>query len=323
MRILVYGAGVQGSELTHRLLQNEKNVVTLLTRGEWKDAIDEKGLIIRHWAQRKTTVDRVPTIDHLAPEDFYDVIFVAVQAQQVADVLPALKANRSEYIVFLGNQPHARSVVQAMQRPADKIAFGFQNNAGRRESGQVLSVHAGFGITVGGATAPLSGVFRQRLQAAFDGVKVRLTFYSDMDEWLKCHIAFILPVCYAAYACGGDLSRLTAEQRKQILDAAWEGCNMLKAAGVPVNDKESTAYYEACTPGRKKMERMLFLLAKTPLGELCASDHAMHAVAEMQYLDEAFAGIRAATNTAMPAWDTLRSEMPTWKTLLLRSKHRV
>ena len=144
-----------------------------------------------------------------------------------------------------------------------------------------------------------------------------------MDEWLKCHIAFILPVCYAAYACGGDLSRLTAEQRKQILDAAWEGCNMLKAAGVPVNDKESTAYYEACTPGRKKMERMLFLLAKTPLGELCASDHAMHAVVEMQYLDEAFAGIRAATNTAMPAWDTLRSEMPTWKTLLLRSKHRV
>ena len=166
-------------------------------------------------------------------------------------------------------------------------------------------------------------MFRQRLQVAFDGVKVRLTFYSDMDEWLKCHIAFILPVCYAAYACGGDLSRLTAEQRKQILDAAWEGCNMLKAAGVPVNDKESTAYYEACTPGRKKMERMLFLLAKTPLGELCASDHAMYAVAEMQYLDEAFAGIRAATNTAMPAWDTLRSEMPTWKTLLLRSKHRV
>ena len=52
MRILVYGAGVQGSELAHRLLQNEKNVVTLLTRGERKDAIDEKGLIIRHWAQR-------------------------------------------------------------------------------------------------------------------------------------------------------------------------------------------------------------------------------------------------------------------------------
>ena len=323
MRILVYGAGVQGCELAHRLLQNKKNVVTMLARGEWKERLDQRGLVIRHWAQCRTTVDRVATIDTLAPDDCYDLVFVTLQAGQLPDVLPILKQNRSEYFVFVGNDPHAVEVMQAMQRPADKIAFGFQNNAGRRESGQVLSVHAGFGITVGGATAPLSGVFLQRLQAAFDGVKVRLNFYSDMDEWLKCHIAFILPVCYAAYACGGDLSRLTAEQRKQILDAAWEGCNMLKAAGVPVNDKESTAYYEACTPGRKKMERMLFILAKTPLGELCASDHAMHAVAEMQYLDEAFAGIRAATSAAMPAWDTLRSEMPNWKTLLLRSKHRV
>ena len=323
MRILVYGAGVQGSELTHRLLQNEKNMVTLLARGEWKGAIDEKGLTIRHWVQRKTTVDRVQTIDHLAPDDFYDMIFVAMQAEQVADVLPALKANCSEYIVFLGNQPHARSVLQAMQRPADKIAFGFQNNAGRRENGQVISVHAGFGITIGGATAPLSGVFRQRLQAAFDGVKAKLTYYGDMDEWLKCHIAFILPICYATYACNGDLTRLTTEQRKLILDAAWECCQMLKAAGVPVNDKENTDYYEACTPGRKKMERMIFIMAKTPLGELCASDHAMYAVAEMKYLDDAFEGIRATTNTAMPAWDTLKSEMPTWKTMLLRTKHRV
>ena len=85
---------------------------------------------------------------------------------------------------------------------------------------------------------------------------------------------------------------------------------MLKAAGVPVNDAENTSYYEACTPGRKKMERMLFLLAKTPLGELCASDHAMYAVAEMQYLDEAFAALRATTLVEMTAWDELRRSLP-------------
>ena len=43
------------------------------------------------------------------------------------DVLPILKQNRSEYFVFVGNDPHAVEVMQAMQRPADKIAFGFQN----------------------------------------------------------------------------------------------------------------------------------------------------------------------------------------------------
>lgn len=323
MRILVYGAGVLGCELAHVLLQNKKNDVTLLARGEWKERIDQKGLVIRQWAQRKTTVDRVHTIDVLAPEDFYDLVFVVLQAGQLPDVLPVLKANRSPYFVFVGNDPHAKQVLEAMQRPADKVAFGFQNTAGRRERDRVVSVHTGVGMTVGGATAPLSGTFRIRLKTAFDGTKYKLTFYSDMDEWLKCHLALILPVCYVCYACNGDLTKATAEQRKLMLDAAWEGCRMLKAAGVPVNDAENTSYYEACTPGRKKMDRMMLMMTKTPLGRLCASDHAMHAVEEMHYHDEAFEAIRATTRTAMPAWDTLRNEMPSWKTLLLRSKHRV
>ena len=87
MRILVYGAGVQGCELAHRLAQNEKNTVTLLARGEWKERIDQKGLTIRHWAQLKTTVDRVPTIETLAPEESYDIVFVTVQAGQLPEIL--------------------------------------------------------------------------------------------------------------------------------------------------------------------------------------------------------------------------------------------
>ena len=315
MRILVYGAGVQGCELAHRLAQNEKNTVTLLARGEWKERIDQKGLTIRHWAQLKTTVDRVPTIETLAPEESYDIVFVTVQAGQLPEILPVLKQNKSEFFVFVGNQPHARSVLQAMQRPADKIAFGFQNNGGRRENGQVISVHAGIGMTVGGATAPLSGTFRQRLQAAFAGVKYKLTFYSDMDEWLKCHIAFILPVCYVCYACNGDLTSATKQQRAAILDAAYEGCEMLKALGIPVNDAENTDYYKPGTAGRRKMDAMVLAMAKTPLGRLCASDHAMHAVKEMQYLDEAFEALRKQAGTAMPMWEKLRNEMPAWNTL--------
>ena len=315
MRILVYGAGVQGCELAHRLAQNEKNTVTLLARGEWKERIDQKGLTIRHWAQLKTTVDRVPTIETLAPEESYDIVFVTVQAGQLPEILPVLKQNKSEFFVFVGNQPHARSVLQAMQRPADKIAFGFQNNGGRRENGQVISVHAGIGMTVGGATAPLSGTFRQRLQAAFAGVKYKLTFYSDMDEWLKCHLALILPVCYVCYACNGDLTRATRQQRGAMIDAAYEACLMLKDAGIPVNDKENTDVYKPGSAGRRQVEAMVLVMAKTPLGRLCASDHAMNAVSEMKYLDEAFEALRRQTGTAMPMWEKLRSEMPPWETL--------
>ena len=310
MRILVYGAGVLGCELAHVLLQNKKNDVTLLARGEWKERIDQKGLVIRQWAQRKTTVDRVRTIDVLAPEDFYDLVFVVLQAGQLPDVLPVLKANRSPYFVFVGNDPHAKQVLEALQRPADKVAFGFQNTAGRRERDRVVSVHTGVGMTVGGATAPLSGTFRIRLKTAFDGTKYKLTFYSDMDEWLKSHIAFILPCAYACYAVDGELSRTTVEQRRMIVDAAWECCEMLKAAGVPVNDAENTDRYREGTKQRKKTERMVYWMAQTVVGKWCISDHAMRAVSEMQYLDEAFAALRATTLVEMTTWDELRRSLP-------------
>ena len=277
MRILVYGAGVQGCELAHRLLQNKKNVVTMLARGEWKERLDQRGLVIRHWAQCRTTVDRVATIDTLAPDDCYDLVFVTMQAGQLPDVLPILKQNRSEYFVFVGNDPHAVEVMQAMQRPADKIAFGFQSSGGHRDVDKVVSAHVG-----------------------------------DMDGWLKCHLALILPACYLCYACSGDLSKATKEQRDLVLDAAWEACEMLKAAHIPVDDKENTDCYRAGTPGRRKMDAMVLALCKTPLGRLCVSDHAMHAVAEMQYLDEAFEGLRTRTSVRMTAWDTLRSQMPSW-----------
>lgn len=310
MRILVYGAGVQGCQLAHSLAQNKKNVVTLLARGEWKEVIDQKGLTIRHMLQRKTTVDRMQTTDVLAPEDVYDLVFVTVQAGQLADVLPILKANRSQYFIFVGNDPYAQEMLQAMQRPVDKIAFGFQNNAGRREHDRLVSVHMGMGMTVGGATAPLSGAFRLRLQAAFESTHYKLTYYSDMDEWLKSHIAFILPCAYACYAVDGELSRTTVEQRRMIVDAAWECCEMLKAAGVPVNDAENTDRYREGTKQRKKTERMVYWMAQTVVGKWCISDHAMRAVSEMQYLDEAFAALRATTLVEMTAWDELRRSLP-------------
>lgn len=315
MRILVYGAGVLGCELAHALIQNKKNVVTLLARGEWKEMIDQKGLTIRHWVQRKTTVDRVQTIDTLAPDDCYDLVFVVMQAGQLPQVLPILKENKSSYFVFVGNDPQAKQVLEAMQRPADKVAFGFQNTAGRREHDRVVSVYASAGMTVGGATAPLSGAFRTRLKTAFDGVKYRLSFYGDMDEWLKCHAAFILPICYVCYACNGDLRRATKQQRGAILDAAYEACVMLKAIGIPVNDADNTENFKPGTAGRRQMEAMLFVMAKTPLGRLCASDHAMHAVGEMRYLDDAFEAMRKQAGTAMPMWEKLRNEMPSWDAL--------
>lgn len=68
MRVLVYGAGVIGCELAHMLCRAGQDV-TLLARGAWRDAIEQNGLVVRHYAQFCTTVDRVAAISELAPDD--------------------------------------------------------------------------------------------------------------------------------------------------------------------------------------------------------------------------------------------------------------
>ncbi|MCD8348626.1 MAG: hypothetical protein LUD16_11925 [Lachnospiraceae bacterium] len=76
MRILIYGAGVIGCELAHMLCK--KNDITLLARGKWKETIDSNGLVIRHYVQRKTTVDCLKTINALELDDKYELIFVVI-----------------------------------------------------------------------------------------------------------------------------------------------------------------------------------------------------------------------------------------------------
>ena len=51
MRILIYGAGIQGSYLAHSLI-NGNNDVTLLARGKRKKKLITNGLVLHHSIQR-------------------------------------------------------------------------------------------------------------------------------------------------------------------------------------------------------------------------------------------------------------------------------
>ena len=77
MKILVYGAGVIGCVLAHKLFR-AGNDVTMLARGIWKQIIDEQGLTIDHYGYFYKTRDKVTTIDKLENSDRYDLIFVVM-----------------------------------------------------------------------------------------------------------------------------------------------------------------------------------------------------------------------------------------------------
>lgn len=306
MKILIYGAGVIGCQMAHMLCKAKQDV-TLLARGEWRKTIEKRGLIIRHYAQLHSTVDKVSTIGELKPDDVYHIIFVVMQHGQLPEVLPIVAKNRSRHVVLVGNNISADESAQILTTaPCKKeVAFGFQGTGGRRENGRVISVHAGVGMTVGGLHTALPADFKALLVKAFAGSGYRLTDEHNMDAWLKCHLAFILPVAYVCYATNFHLPKATSRQLNLAMDAALEGYTMLKKLGYPLRPADSE---DTFTKDRKKMSRLLTLMCKTPLGRLAASDHCKNAGAEMIAFDKAFAALQQRAGIKMPHWETLRRE---------------
>lgn len=165
-------------------------------------------------------------------------------------------------------------------------------------------------MSLGGLHQEAGTEEKAAVTALFAGTKYRLTWVSDMDGWYKTHLTLILPVAYVCYAAGCNLRKTTHAQRAQLLDAAGEACGLLQALNIPVMPEGNERYYE---PGGKRalMSAMLWLMAKTAVGELAASDHCRHAVAEMEGLDAAFNALRQnSPDYKMPAFDALRAAVP-------------
>lgn len=317
MKILVIGAGVIGGYLAH-VLHRAGNEVTLLARGAWKEQLRSDGLRIRHQLQRKDTVDKLRIIERV-DDCRYDAVFAVMQHQQMWSVLDALARVNTDLVALVGNNMSAADMEQAIHArevSPRTVLFGFQGTAGRREDGRIVSVHMKDGSMSLGCLHSLPSVeVMAKVEAMFHSTAYRLTWTRDMEGWYRTHLTLILPVCYLCYAADCDLRRVTRHQRKLLLDAANEACGLLAAIGSPVLPEGEETYYR---PGFKRMlmAGMVFVMAKTVVGELVASEHCRHAVTEMEGLDAAFHALRLqAPDLAMPAWDTLRGAMPDWSKL--------
>jgi 2-dehydropantoate 2-reductase len=314
MKILVYGAGVLGSTLAHVLIR-AGNDVTLLARGSRLADLREKGLVIRHYVQMNTTTDYPTLVDRLDPADEYNLCFVIVQRQQLDGILPEIAASTGcRDFVLVGNNPTANETAEFIRHnsPVEKrVALGFQSSGGRREAGRVVSVYMGTGTTSGSMTLgslPPDEDLYAKVRQAFTGTKYTLTVSADMDAWLKCHAAFIVPIVFACFYADGDLRKIAGDTKflNRLLDAIGEAYDMVKAAGYPIMPPEDDGFLER---GRSKTYWMLKLMAATPLGKLAASDHAMSAPAEMHRLYDDFCTIKEKAGIASPAWDELSEYM--------------
>ena len=302
MKILVFGAGVLGCNLARNMFRAGKDV-TLLARGSWAEQIEKNGLRIKDTFSPRVSVSRIPVVTELRPEDRYDVIFVVTRYTQLGAVMETLRANRTENIVFVGNNVRARETAAVL--PEKNVMFAFALSAGHRERDRVASIDMKK-ITIGQLAGAPSN--EQLIGEIFRDTGYKVVYEPNMEDYLLCHAAFVLPAAFACYKTDGDLKKLKGNTAylNRLIDANIEGYRAIRQAGHTILPKADTEFEGAAY--RRTCLRFFKLMCATGLGKICASDHAMNAVDEMRALDHDLKRFFDENGAAYPVWRELEKE---------------
>lgn len=240
MKILIYGAGIQGSYLAHVLIQNKQNDVFMLARGKRKMALDEHGLRLNHIVQRKTTTDFIKTVSSLQKEDYYDLIFVTMKYNDLDAITEIIAANSSRTIIFVGNQMDTESLKTRItqQDPQKNIFFGFQNTGGIKaaDSIKILRFNSGK-MKINTLSSDIET--NQLLHQIFKNTSYKWRSYPSLDTWLKSHAALIMVLNSLDYLYDNQAKKIKQSSAMLTVtaNAFKEAFTILEANDYPIIPK--------------------------------------------------------------------------------------
>ena len=280
-RILVIGAGVNGSAIAMGLY-NAGLDVKVLARGKRYEEIQDEGIIIENPFNHKRSIAKVPVTNCLDSEDIYDFILVVVRKNQVADLLPVLAQNKSPNIVFMGNNlsgPAEFAKIIDKQR----IMLGTVIAGGKRD-GDIIrafvstSLASPFGEIDGTITPRLKQLVKTLCGA---GIKAKTSM--DMIDFQMTHAVGVALIGKLTMKYNCDLSALaqSKEDLKLYVDAGREGHRVLRALGHKVIPFAENAI--RFVPSFLQVAGMRALL-NSKLGEVGLAYHVSQAPDEMQQL---------------------------------------
>lgn len=305
MRVLVYGAGVIGSYLAHVLVCGG-NDVTVLARGKRAEELEKEGLVIRHYFQRKTTVDPVRIIRMLEESDIYDLIFVVMKYTDFPAVLPILANNRSSNLVLVGNNTDAHDMQNYLKEHSKthkNIAFGFQISAGSRENGRIVCIRGSVQMVLGGLNGPLP--FKAELNQVFAKTKYKLVYHENIDAWLKNHIVPIIALTFVTIIHEHRMKKIAGDDKllRQMIAAMDEGFRLLETQGYPLTPAKQASLI-------RKHPMLLRLLLKIyhilPVSRLVDGS-----AYEIAALSRVLHDWKKQSNVSTPNWDVLEEQFNT------------
>ena len=308
VRILVYGAGPLGSLFAARL-QEGSNAVSILARGQRLADLREHGIVLEHVMTKERTVTRVNVVEKLAPDDAYDLVLVIMRKNYALKILPVLAANEhTPNVLFLGNNAAGPDeYVAALGQ--ERVLVGFPNSAGYRKE-QVVYCLAGteddpalvpFGEVDGRTTLRTRQVARILESAPGFGAEIR----TDMDAWLKTHVALLFPaLAPALYAAGTDNYRLARTRDLLVLTTRGirEGFRVLRALDIPIVPAKFRAFLWVPEP---ILALLLQRMLRNELMEVALVRHAEVIRDEVKCLTDEFLALARTTSVPIPMIERL------------------
>jgi ketopantoate reductase len=308
MKILVYGTGPLGSLFAARLQQGG-NDVSILARGQRLNDLREHGIVLVDVQTQEQTVTQVNVVAELKPDEDYDLVLVIMRKNHALQILPVLAANQyTPNVLFLcNNAAGPDAFIEALGK--ERVLIGFPNSAGYRE-GYVIHCLTGtpddkayvpFGKVDDRITDRTREVARILESAPGFGAEIR----TDMDAWLKYHVALLFPsLAPALYAAGVDNYRLARTRDLVVLGlrAIREGFRVLQSLGLPVTPAKLKVFQWLPEPILVPLAQRLLA---NPLMETALVKHANAAHDEAEHLIGEFMALARTTTVPTPTIDRL------------------
>ncbi len=238
MRILVYGMGPLGSVYAARLAEAGHDVVAL-ARGERLEHLREYGIVLEDARTAERETWHVDTIEELEADDSYDLIMVVMRKNQAMEILPTLEDNRaSPTVLFMMNNAGGfAELTESLGRERVMVGFPFPGGDRHGHVMRIVPQVAGrpWELPIGEVDGRVTPRTR-RIAAILESMRgFTVVIRTDMDAWLKYHVAAAVPLAAALYAADLSSERLARTPDALILGVrglkeAFEG---LRSMGIP------------------------------------------------------------------------------------------
>ncbi len=237
MRILVFGAGPLGSLKATRLHEAGHDV-SLLARGQRLADLREHGVVVHEQGADRVDVAHVPVVETFEADDDYDLVLIVMGEHQFTGILDTLAENEHvQTVCFMGNAVNGpEEMVRVLGN--ERVMLGFPYPGGKRD-GHVVCVlpideQNEYTIPIGEADGTIRPRTREVAAVLSDMRGYDVEIRTDMDEWLKYHVALLISgLAPALYAADTEMRRLGETRDLLVLSvrATKEALRGLREAG--------------------------------------------------------------------------------------------